>query len=120
MNDLKRHKGLFWLTWIALTISVAVAGDVVEDLLIEGAEVPVSSGTLPDPQIENSAEDLLIPSVRFVSLSDCHQCTLLPIEGMHDSSMSTALAQLFKARRFLAKELQDFSSPTGFLPPLRI
>ncbi len=118
MDDQRPCTKFFWLTCLALVLCIGVSGDIVEDLLLEAAS-PLSSDTLPNTEIENAAADLLVPSARFVSLPDCHEFTFLPIEDANDSSVPVNVAQRSWANSIFAKEWQA-SSPTGFLPPLRI
>jgi hypothetical protein len=86
MNSPQRHTSFSWLIWMALLICIAVSADVVEDLLIEEVPIPVTSGTLPDSEVENAIEDLLIPSARFVSHADYAQVQLLPSADTDASS----------------------------------
>jgi hypothetical protein len=118
MDYERPYTTFFWLTCLALVLCIGASGDVVEDLLLEAAS-PLSSDTLPNTEVENAAEDLLVPSARFVSLPDCHEFTFLPIEDANDSSVPVDVAQRSWANGIFPKEWQA-SSPTGFLRPLRI
>jgi hypothetical protein len=117
MKYSRPHTKLFWVAWLALSISLAICGDVIEDILIDEVDIPISADASATQDIENPAEDVLL-SPRFIAFTPSNVPTAVAIEGMNMTA--TTFAHCVVLKRSWAKDQRIASPPGSFLTPLRI
>ena len=120
MRQLRNKNSLFALSWLAILLAATASADVVEDLVFEPLEANAAESPLPQPDLEDPAENA---TVRSVSGHVPDVKTAGPGVGLAGSA--GGLAALPSVPRFsqLVVGTSDHSVPpslAGFLPPLRI
>ncbi len=112
-----RRRGIVWL---ALAISLMIAGDLVMDLVFEDPDLVISAeaSSIPEEQ-ENAAEHILIPSQKadHFTVTTWLTVTSTAIQAI---IMFACLPPLAIARANLASERPPRHSPVPLLLPLRI
>src|SRR5213594_3634747 len=63
MRQLRNKNSLFALSWLAILLAATASADVVEDLVFEPFEANAAESPLPQPDLEDPAENATVPSV---------------------------------------------------------
>ena len=63
MRQLRNKNSLFALSWLAILLAATASADVVEDLVFEPFEANAAESPLPQPDLEDPAENATVRSV---------------------------------------------------------
>lgn len=120
MQHLRSKNILFALSWLAILLAATASADVVEDLVFEPFEANAAESPLPQPDLEDPAENVTVRSVGE-HVPDVRTAGF----GVGFAGSAGGLVALPSALLFsqLVVGTSDHTVPpslAGFLPPLRI
>ena len=120
MRHLRSKNILFALSWLAILLAATASADVVEDLVFEPFEASAAESPLPQPDLEDPAENATVRSVGGHGPDVKTAWSGVGLAGSAGGLVTLPSVLPFSQLVAGTSDLAVPHSLAGFLPPLRI